>query len=74
MKINKELARYVGLGAEIAASLVVPICLGYWVDSYFDSRPFGILTGSALGLIVFFVLILNVSRNYNEKDPNKSSE
>lgn len=67
MPIHKEYARYIGLGAEIAASLLVPIGIGYAVDTYFDLNPIGILTGSFVGLLLFFLLILRVSRDFKEK-------
>lgn len=62
MPLKNEIARYIGLGAEITGSLVIPILLGYWIDSYFNISPFGVLTGAALGMILFFVMILKISK------------
>jgi len=64
--IPKEYARYLGLGAEIAASLLVPIGIGYAIDTFFDLNPIGILTGSFVGLALFFSLVVRISRDFKE--------
>lgn len=67
MLIPKELARYVGLGAEIAASLLLPVFLGHTADNYWDIAPAGILTGAFVGLVLFFMLILRLYRSSKSK-------
>tara|TARA_Y100001935_G_scaffold251458_1_gene253447 strand:- start:80456 stop:80641 length:186 start_codon:yes stop_codon:yes gene_type:complete len=59
---------YLGLGAEIAGSLLVPILLGFVLDRYFNITPIGILSGSLLGLILFFLMILRISRRLENED------
>ncbi|HBQ58279.1 MAG TPA: hypothetical protein DD671_01265, partial [Balneolaceae bacterium] len=43
--LPKKYRQYIGLGAEIAASLLVPILLGYLLDRHFQTSPIFILTG-----------------------------
>ena len=46
--------RYIGLGSEIAASLAIPLFIGYWCDQSFGTDPWGILIGIFLGLALLF--------------------
>lgn len=68
MPFKNEIAKYLGLGAEITGSLVIPILLGFWIDNYFDISPFGILIGATLGMILFFVMILKISKEGANKN------
>tara|TARA_B100000575_G_C22732625_1_gene439055 strand:- start:132 stop:347 length:216 start_codon:yes stop_codon:yes gene_type:complete len=66
--LPKKYMEYLGLGAEIAGSLLVPILLGFVLDRYFNITPIGILSGSLLGLILFFLMILRISRRLENED------
>lgn len=70
MRLPEEYAKYLGLGAEIAALLVIPIIGGFFVDKFFNTKPFGIIIGSLIGLIGFFALVLRLAKeqvNSNDK-------
>ncbi len=43
--------RYSGIGFEFVAAVGVFALLGYWADRTWDSEPWGLLIGAALGLI-----------------------
>ncbi len=43
--------RQVGIGVEYAAAVGAFIAVGWWVDSRWDTRPWGILIGAVLGLV-----------------------
>ncbi len=43
--------RYSSLGFEFVAAFAVFAALGYWVDSRWDSSPWGLIGGATLGLI-----------------------
>jgi F0F1-type ATP synthase assembly protein I len=59
--VPKKYRGYLGLGAEIAASLLLPMLAGYYADRYYDISPWGILTGVLLGLFFFVLTILRIS-------------
>ncbi len=40
-----------GIGFELVAAVGGFMLVGYWWDRHFGSRPWGLLTGAALGLI-----------------------
>lgn len=47
---RKGLSLAMRIGVELLAALIVGGGLGYVADSYFNSSPFGILTGVFLGM------------------------
>ncbi|WP_169331263.1 AtpZ/AtpI family protein [Balneola vulgaris] len=67
----KEYAEYLGLGAEIAASLFIPIISGYFIDQYFDTSPIAMLIGVAVGVGIFFSLMIRVSRTFTSSNKNE---
>ncbi|MEP1150163.1 MAG: AtpZ/AtpI family protein [Balneola sp.] len=71
MRLPEEYAKYLGLGAEIAVLLVVPIISGYLIDNYFNVEPIGVITGSIIGLIGFFILVLKLAREQFNSDDKK---
>jgi len=42
--------RSYGIGFEFATAVAVFGLIGYWIDRKFDSSPWGVLVGTALGL------------------------
>ena len=56
--LPKNYKEYLGLGAEIAASLLIPMFGGYFLDQVFNSSPVGILFGVILGIILFFIFAI----------------
>ncbi len=43
--------RHAGIGVNYAAAVAGFGLIGWWVDSRWDTRPWGVLIGVALGLI-----------------------
>ena len=73
MKLPEEYARYLGLGAEIAAALVFPILAGYGIDYWLATAPIGILCGAGLGILFFFSMVFRIASDFNQKDKKGSS-
>lgn len=46
-----EWIRHSGIGIEFAAAVGGFAALGYWIDRHYDSGPWGLVIGAALGLI-----------------------
>jgi F0F1-type ATP synthase assembly protein I len=63
--LPRKYREFLGLGAEIAASLAIPMIAGFYIDKYFNSSPAGILAGVFLGLILFFMTILRIAKKLN---------
>ncbi|MBO6524563.1 MAG: AtpZ/AtpI family protein [Balneolaceae bacterium] len=60
--LPKRYREYLGLGAEIAATLAIPIALGYIVDLYLESSPWGLLSGAVVGIAFFFFSIFRIAK------------
>ena len=43
--------RHGGIGFEFVAAVVGFSLVGLWIDRHYDSRPWGLVVGAALGLI-----------------------
>ncbi|MDR9417423.1 AtpZ/AtpI family protein [Gracilimonas sp.] len=66
--LPKKYSEYLGLGAEIAASLVIPILAGYYLDEFFGTSPVLILIGVLLAMIIFGFTMLRISTNFDSKE------
>lgn len=67
----KDVAPYMGLGVQLAATMVLMFFLGKWLDSKFEIYP--VLTiiflflGAAAGIYNFIKVVLQINRK-NEKN------
>ncbi len=53
MRNAKDWSKYaelMGVGIEIAASMVLPLLLGVWLDGRYGTTPWGVLGGVFLGM------------------------
>lgn len=60
--LPKKYAEYLGLGAEIAASIAVPLLVGYYADTYFNTFPWLTLTGIFLAVAIFILTIIRITK------------
>ncbi len=69
----KEIGPYLGLGTQLAATVVLMFFLGRWLDEKFHSTPLFILifsfTGSAAGIYNFIKSVINL--NNRQKNGKK---
>jgi F0F1-type ATP synthase assembly protein I len=49
-KVYKELAPYLGMGMQLAATVVIMVFLGMWLDEKFNSGPYLTIAFSVLGV------------------------
>lgn len=59
---------YLGLGAEIAASLLVPIMAGYFLDEYFGTSPIILMIGVLGAMIGFGFMIVRITKKLDADD------
>lgn len=48
-KVYKEIGPYLGLGTQLAASIILMLFIGKWLDEYFDTYPYLMIIFSFLG-------------------------
>lgn len=66
--LPKRYTEYLGLGAEIAASLLIPIMVGYYLDDYFGTSPLILLVGVLGAMIGFGLMIYRISIKLDSDD------
>ena len=59
--LDSNVAKYLSIGAEIAASLGVPILAGHLLDDYFGTSPWLILAGCVVGIALFTALAVRLA-------------
>ncbi|MBD3616019.1 MAG: AtpZ/AtpI family protein [Gracilimonas sp.] len=64
--LPEKYAEYLGLGAEIAVSLIIPILTGYYLDEYFDTSPILILIGVLLAMIAFGFTVTRITKKLDQ--------
>ena len=55
-QINRY-ARYLALGSQIAASMLIPVFLGWWMDTRFETEPWFMLLGIVLGMVMLITTL-----------------
>ncbi len=63
----KEVAPYIGLGTQLAASIVLMFFLGRWLDSNLNTAPFLMILFSFLGGFGGLYNFIKAVTNLNEK-------
>ncbi|MBK98259.1 MAG: hypothetical protein CL672_05645 [Balneola sp.] len=61
--LTKPYRIYLSLGSEIALLLSLPIILGNYIDEYFEVKPFGLISGALVGIILFFFRIFHLLKD-----------
>ena len=50
------------ISTEIIAALVIGVCIGLFVDNYFNTKPFGLIIFFILGALAGFLNVYRVMR------------
>ena len=71
LKNNDEKATFVGnafkLGTELVAAVVVGTIIGFILDSWFDTKPWLIITFFFIGVIAGMLNVIRVAKNMQSK-------
>ena len=67
--VQKDNARYAGVGLQFAATIGVFALLGFWADRFLDSAPWLLLVGVFLG---FGLGLKSLVSNLGPREPTKS--
>jgi len=55
---------------EAVIALLIAAVFGYWLDGYFDTAPWLLLIGTAIGFASFTVRLIRLGRWMRESDPD----
>ena len=67
-RLPKKAAMALTLGFEVTASIVLPILLGMWSDTEWNTAPFGVLFGAVFGMGTALWRLVQLSKTVNAKD------
>ncbi len=59
---------------EAVIALLIAVGFGYWLDGYFDTAPWLLLIGTAIGFASFTVRLMRLGRWMKGGDSDESSE
>lgn len=62
---------YIQFGMQIGVTMAVPVLVGNWLDSRYDTGPWFMLAGVALGFISMLWTLVKTAVELNEKDKHK---
>ncbi len=75
----KNLAKYgqyIALGAHIAASMIVPVVIGIYIDNRWDITPWGVIIGALAGFSGLIGIVIKLAYRTGETEyspPKKDS-
>ncbi len=73
-KVYRDVGPYVGLGTQLAATIILMFFLGKWLDEKFDLFPVLTITflffGSFAGLYNFIKTVLQINKKIKNEEKN----
>jgi len=68
----QQVAPYLTLGVQLAATVVACGALGWWIDTMAVSEPIGLVSGVALGSVVGLVQFIRTVLRLTRRDKEAS--
>jgi F0F1-type ATP synthase assembly protein I len=62
-----EAGPYLTLGMQIAFGMVLFVGIGYVLDQWLDSTPWGMILGAVVGMVAVFTLVIRMAREADAK-------
>jgi F0F1-type ATP synthase assembly protein I len=59
---------------EAVIALLIAIGFGHWLDGYFDTAPWLLLVGAAIGFASFTIRLMRLGRWMKGENPDDSTE
>ncbi|MEX0681335.1 MAG: AtpZ/AtpI family protein [Balneolales bacterium] len=73
MQINSlnKYGEYIALGTNIAASMIIPVVIGIYVDKYWNLSPWGVVIGALLGFGGMISIVIKLAAQTGESEYTK---
>ncbi len=59
---------------EAVIALLIAVGFGYWLDGYFDTAPWLLLIGTAIGFASFTVRLIRLGRWMRDENPDEARQ
>lgn len=66
--------QYIQFGIQIGVTMSIPVLIGHWLDGRYDTGPWLMLGGVALGFISMIWTLVKTAVELNEKDKQKKKK
>jgi ATP synthase protein I len=73
LKIYRDVSPYLGLGFQLAASIILMFFLGWWLDKKFECSPLLTIIFSFLGGFAGIYNVIKVVLELNKKKKNEKN-
>jgi hypothetical protein len=60
-----ESSPYLGLGFQLAGAVLIYVGLGFLIDRWLETSPWGLVGGAVVGMAAFFIQLVRVVRRMN---------
>jgi F0F1-type ATP synthase assembly protein I len=70
---SRSQARAYQAAVEAVVAILIAAGIGYWVDGRFDTSPWGLLLGTAVGFASFVHRLLTLGRQLNGSGADETS-
>ncbi len=59
---------YLALGAQIAASMIVPVVIGIYIDKQWNFSPWGVIIGALLGFGGMISIVIKLAHRSGDNE------
>jgi len=73
-KVYREIGPYLGLGTQLALSIIVFLFIGRWVDSQLETYPIFLLVGAFIGAVGGFYHFIKTVIQLGEKKKKEQAK
>ncbi len=70
----REFAPFLGLGIQLAASVLIMYLVGWWVDEKCGTYPFGQIGGGLIGCVAGLITFVREASRMDERQHDSSHE
>ncbi len=70
-KTYRDIGPYLGLGTQLAATIVLMFFFGRWLDQYFDTEPWLTISFSMFGGFAGIYNVIKATLNLNKKQQSE---
>lgn len=69
----RDAAPYLGIGTQLATSMLVFVVAGHLIDRWLDITPWGIVAGAVLGMVAVFTQLIRLVTTLGRGKEGKST-
>lgn len=63
--------KYMGLGVQLAGTMVVWVLGGYFLDRWLETTPWLTVAGGVVGMVAFFFQLMRLVKNLEQDDAER---